>query len=380
MAMGRPPIHQRAMTPAERQRRSRALRRPSRAASRIMIFGEAIRDLHLELTSRCTLACPRCQRTADPEQLVLGDLPLEVVHRELTRAQFPEVAFVNLCGNYGDPIYHPQFHEMLRLFKAQGFKVRIETNGSYRTPAWWATTATILQRGDRLTFSIDGLEDTNPVYRVNARWPDIMAAVAAMRGRAWLIWKMIVFRHNQHQVDAARELAGELGFDEFRLVRSNRFGTRWAGAGGIDPLEPDQNWVSDRKQVARAVDRSCVDEVTITPRCAKGENIFVSSEGYLLPCCYSHIFMRQTLTAPDRHGPHDRWFERNREHFNLNRRAAAEILADPVWLELRRSWGDGTAPRVCYRQCGVVTGGDFASPVEVRRRDRVMVKLQRQTG
>ena len=185
---------------------------------------------------------------------MLGDLPLALVRCQLTRERFPEVAFVNLCGNYGDPIYHPQFHDVLRHLKGQGFKVRIETNGSYRRAEWWAVTAGILERGDPVTFSIDGLADTNAVYRVNARWPDIMAAVAALRGRAWLIWKMIVFRHNQHQTEAARALAGELGFDEFRLIRSGRFGGRWAGADGVDPLAPDREWISDRKAVAGKVE------------------------------------------------------------------------------------------------------------------------------
>ena len=44
-----------------------------------MLLGAEIGDLHIDLTSRCTLACPRCQRTADPEQLQVGDLPLVVV-------------------------------------------------------------------------------------------------------------------------------------------------------------------------------------------------------------------------------------------------------------------------------------------------------------
>ena len=69
-----------------------------------------------------------------------------------------------------------------------------------------------------------------------------------------MIWKMIVFRHNQHQVEQAMSLAGELGFDDFKLIRSNRFGGRWAGPDGIDPLEPDEAWVSDRKRMGQAVE------------------------------------------------------------------------------------------------------------------------------
>lgn len=212
-----------------------------------------VRDLHLEITSRCTLACPRCQRTSNPEEFGVNDIPLATLRRSLTRAAFPEVAFVNLCGNYGDPIYHRHFHAILRHLGAEGFRIRIETNGSYRPRAWWDTTATLLGRRDRVTFSIDGLEDTNRLYRVNSRWPDILAAIEALRGRVQLIWKLIVFRHNQHQVEAALAMAEKLGFDDFKLMRSNRFDGRWRGPDGIDLLKPDDDWISDRHRVAERV-------------------------------------------------------------------------------------------------------------------------------
>jgi MoaA/NifB/PqqE/SkfB family radical SAM enzyme len=218
-----------------------------------MLLGAEIGDLHIELTSRCTLACPRCQRTADPEQLQVGDLPLPILKKTLTRANFPALRYINFCGNYGDPIYHRQFHKVIAHVRREGFKIRIETNGSYRPAAWWARTATILSRGDQVQFSIDGLEDTNHLYRVNARWQDISAAIEELRGRVYLVWKFIVFRHNQHQIESARARAQTLGFDELRLIRSSRFDGRWRDASGIDPLKPDPQWVGGRKAISEQI-------------------------------------------------------------------------------------------------------------------------------
>jgi MoaA/NifB/PqqE/SkfB family radical SAM enzyme len=211
-----------------------------------------VRSLHVEITSRCTLACPRCQRTANSEELQVGDVPLAVI-RNVTREAFPDVAFVNFCGNYGDPIYHRHFHAVVRHMKAEGFVVRMETNGSFRSAAWWDELAAMLSRKDRVTLSIDGLEDTNHLYRVNSRWRDIMVAVEALRGRVMLVWKLIVFRHNQHQIEAAIARARDLGFDDFKLMRSNRFDGRWRGPDGIDPMKPDADWISDRGKVADRV-------------------------------------------------------------------------------------------------------------------------------
>ena len=120
-----------------------------------------------------------------------------------------------------------------------------------------------------------------------------------------------------------------------------------------------------------------MSEVEITPRCLKGEAIFVSNDGWLLPCCYVHIYLRRAMALPDKFTYNDHWFTRNRDLFDLKTRTVAEILADPRWEELRRSWTDGTAPTVCYRTCGVPTDMPFKDIDAVRQRDRTFTKLDR---
>jgi hypothetical protein len=119
-----------------------------------------------------------------------------------------------------------------------------------------------------------------------------------------------------------------------------------------------------------------VDDVEISPLCESGDGIFISTEGWLLPCCYAHIFLRRTLARPDGVKPNDLWFSRNLEMFDLSKRTVAEVLGDPRWEELRRSWTDGTAPAVCYRTCGVPKDMPFRDTQDVRGRDRTYIKLK----
>ena len=59
------------------------------------------------------------------------------------------------------------------------------------------------------------------VYRVNASYDKIIENARAfidVGGRAE--WRMIVFKHNQHQIEEAEELARKYGFKHFSLQYS----------------------------------------------------------------------------------------------------------------------------------------------------------------
>ena len=65
-------------------------------------------------------------------------------------------------------------------------------------------------------FSVDGLSDTNHLYRQNVVWDNVernMRVSFAAGGRAR--WDFIVFGHNEHQVDEAQRTSRELGCRTF---------------------------------------------------------------------------------------------------------------------------------------------------------------------
>src|SRR4051794_31873359 len=112
------------------------------------MLNASVTTLHIELTSRCTLACPRCARTLNPAELSIQDLPLEIIGRSINKHAFPKLKSVLLCGSYGDPIYHRQFHDVIAHLKSEKLGVRMDTNGSYRNKEWWERTGAILSRSD----------------------------------------------------------------------------------------------------------------------------------------------------------------------------------------------------------------------------------------
>lgn len=332
------------MSSSPRQADSRPLDPPG-----FEFLGAPVRSFNVEITNRCTLGCPECKRTNNPwVRDNLTQLPLDLLQRIFPVAERESFRglMLNLCGTYGDCIYHTRFHDVIAHFKAAGLNVMIETNGSHRTMEWWEKTVALLDGNDGITFSVDGLEDTNHIYRVNSRWRDIEDAMAYCAPRVYVSWKYIVFRHNEHQIEAAKALAGRLGVRDITLKKSARF------REDEDELAPDSGKYiglvnMNRRAVRRArsagLPAAELDaQLSIRPNCGSGKGLAITALGYLYPC--TNCESEDTET----------WFYRNREHFDLRRYSIREILTSDKWVELERLWRrSSTAPGTCAHTCGV---------------------------
>jgi hypothetical protein len=70
----------------------------------------------------------------------------------------------------------------------------------------------------------EGLEDTNHLYRQKVKWERVMENAKAFIDRGGHAkWDFIVFKHNEHQVDEARQLAMDMGFEKFQVKKTGRF-------------------------------------------------------------------------------------------------------------------------------------------------------------
>ena len=203
-----------------------------------------LENLNLELTSKCALKCLRCARTLHKGTYSITELPLDLIKKRLHLDILKGLSFVDLSGNYGDPIYHKHFLEVLKYLKSQNCPVYIETNGSGKNTNFWKSAASILDDKDVITFSVDGLKDTNSIYRVNSKWDSIQQAMEIVsKSKARADWKFIVFKHNQHQVEKAKQLSKHLGMSHFIIVKSALFGQGFLNEEGIDPLKPEDKWI-----------------------------------------------------------------------------------------------------------------------------------------
>jgi MoaA/NifB/PqqE/SkfB family radical SAM enzyme len=179
----------------------------------------------VELTSKCVLACPRCARTMDDEQLSntwkFGQLDPTVIEK---LAQMPSLRMFNFTGSYGDPIYHTQLFDIIKIAKKYGKKVDITTAGSHRSKEWWMELITLLEGKDFFTFSVDGLRHNNHIYRINSDWNSIETGMRIVaKAPINTIWKWILFKYNENDALEGYKLSQDIGIKNFQIVETDRW-------------------------------------------------------------------------------------------------------------------------------------------------------------
>lgn len=180
--------------------------------------------LELEITSKCTLYCPECPRTKDPDEQAHkwkhGEVDISVIEKMM---KLPSIKNVIFSGAYGDPIYHTKFIEIVEIVKKAGKQITVNTNGSYRSAAWWERLAPLFDAKDTFVFSIDGLPGKD-LYRVNSDWPSIETGIKIMTSKstAFIEWKWIVFKYNENDGIEGYKLSKQLGVTGFLIVGSGR--------------------------------------------------------------------------------------------------------------------------------------------------------------
>ena len=193
-------------------------------------------SVEIELTTNCAIKCPACPRTYQHvfdwdknRTWAVGHLDKNIVFNIFENEYYDSIRFV---GCYGDCIYHPNFVEIMTKACTLDKRIRADTNGAYRRKEFWQELSELpWAKRKEFRFSIDGLEDTNHIYRKGSDWQSIMMAVDTLAGGKYkpkLIWQMLVFPYNEHQVDEARSLSKRIGFDEFHASKSLRkYNPKW---------------------------------------------------------------------------------------------------------------------------------------------------------
>ncbi|KPJ74802.1 MAG: hypothetical protein AMJ54_16575 [Deltaproteobacteria bacterium SG8_13] len=324
--------------------------------------------IHWEITDLCNLKCPMCPRTDTRNRCrpVKGLQHIQFFFKDakklMPEAFLKQVQRIDFCGNFGDPCMARDFFDICEMLIARcGVTVMVSTNGSMRRPQWWERLGRLFAGTPSwLEFHVDGLADTNHLYRIGARWENIAANAAAFiaaGGRA--DWHFILFKHNQHQVQQAREMARAMGFAAFVPTDTGRF----PDGGKIAYMHPEGDWRSLEQATVRLHDdpdnaapagrsshRSMTGaDETIVCTAAEKNRFFIDAAGYLAPCCW--VSNRDPL----RPGDMLRAIAaagKDPEHFNIRRRPIADILKDDLFSRVfPQLWGAGSLA-TCRKKCG----------------------------
>ena len=302
---------------------------------------------HIEISSKCTLRCPRCARAEVPDSLINTELDLEFFRSNFT-PEFVQanVEKITFCGDDGDPIYAHDLIPTIRYIKSiKPVEIVIVTNGSHKKAEWWAELGSVLTAQDTVHFSVDGYDNaSNNLYRVNSDFKSIIQGIEQLRAvsACRLVWAAIAFKFNEDHIEYMKSLAEKLGMDVFQLTKSTKFGSFYPSYPKDDPLEPSKKFVSSSHRFEREsfnigqrrfnvvvpetnirLFKSVKETNGVRPLCEIGnKGLYIDARGRLFPCCW----------VANRYSHNSEW-QTTADQFNLHNRTLVDALGDSFWTE-----------------------------------------------
>ncbi len=311
-----------------------------------------IHSIHFEVTSKCQARCPMCPRRIHGGPLLPG-VDLE----EITLTNFIkwfDVDFIrqlnhfNMCGNLGDPIIAVDTLEIFDYLREHNpyMALQMHTNGSGRSVEWWQALAELKVK---VIFGLDGLKDTHSLYRINTDWQKIIDnAQEFIKAGGDARWDMLVFKHNEHQVDDCEKLSKELGFKGFSIKHTTRFKD-----GKLDVIDDDYNVThtlyptqqsKDMIAKVKTAERELLP--TITCKAKKDSQLYISASGNVSPCCWLDLEW-----VPEISVSRIDYMSKIKKFPNLHKTSLRGIFDSEFFSTISGCWST-TGLKECSRQCG----------------------------
>jgi len=314
------------------------------------IKGKDTEYLQLEITSYCNLECPGCERSFHKEFLsdILNKkyMSLENIKKWFTINTLPNLKLISFSGQIDEPIIHPQILDIVKYFLNEfNVNLNLSTNGSTRNEKLFRELGILCDRhrndkGNKkldIEFAIDGLADTNHIYRVGSNFNKIIKHVKAyINNGGKASWKFIMFKHNQHQLHEAKKLSDELGFSRFTYIHSKRKHSEHMNIIKIDNNKKNEN-VDNKKINCKALNHN-----------GRKGWLFVNHDGAAQPCCYFGYKLRSK-------DPLD----------NLNNISIDDYFeTSPFLNDIQQSWYTDNPHPTCSKKC---SGSGYRDDVTILR-------------
>jgi MoaA/NifB/PqqE/SkfB family radical SAM enzyme len=343
-----------------------------------------IKHIHLEITSKCNAGCPMCPRHYPHTSLLresVGniDMTLDIAKQVLQKSLLKTVSRINFCGNFGDAIANKDFIDIVEYIRSVNPNIYLilTTNAGARDTKFWVKVARLINRCD---FGIDGLSDTNHIYRQSVNWNLLERNVITYINESIKLgkqnhstWVMNIFKHNEHQIQEAKRLASKWKISNFKIRITDRFDT-WGKNGvnawpvvdknmnishiiypkghddqvPIDPInmveksinsiktqERDNNNTLTSSELETLMLRYGNDDISCDV--SKAKSIYIDYHGKLYPCCYFAV----TIIHPN--SPRSKqiaeMYSKYGKNFNdLKTNSVENIFDSGIFEEIEDGW------------------------------------------
>lgn len=311
-----------------------------------------IKDIHIEITSKCQARCPMCPRRINGG-LLNPLINIDEINLDTFKSWFPQ-SFIKqlnslfMCGNLGDPIIARDCLEILQYIRQVNptIYLSLHTNGSARTVAWWEDMAAV---DVRVVFGIDGLSDTHALYRVGTDFHQIIRnATAFILAGGSAEWHMLVFDHNEHEIDACKNLSQELGFKSFVAKHTTRF--KEGKFNVLDEVGKTTHilYPTEKSKDMMSKVTGYITDVKPEIKCKaqKSQNLYISACGKVSPCCWLDF----DWILPNQDSRID-YMDKIGVLPDLNINSLVEIFDSGFFDKIAETWNNNPLME-CSKQCG----------------------------
>ncbi len=238
---------------------------------------------NIDPSNICNLRCPLCPTG-------LGTLGRK--HGRLTLDRFQQVidqitpfAYVVELYNWGEPFLHPAIFELIHYASSRKIAVRVSSNLNHFSPGM--AEQAVASGLDAIIVSVDGATpETYEKYRRAGHLPDVLrnlrllveAKKKAKSHKPFITLRVLVNRHNEHELEALRLLAAELKVDAFTV-----------GTLFVDTTNPAQirEWLPTDQKLS-FYDYSAPKIENVWHCSDLWEGMTINWDGGLAPCCWLH--------------------------------------------------------------------------------------------
>ena len=179
--------------------------------------------LIVDPTNICNLKCPLCPTGTRTQGRRPQLMPWETFTRVIDELA-PYAYEVNM-HNWGESILHPHVFDMVEYARSRNLATNMSAH--FNTVKEDTIERLVASGLEYLCLSIDGAtQETYAKYRVGGNLEQVLEHARALVARKrearsktpYIEWQFIVFRHNAHEIETARQLAASIGVDRFRVI------------------------------------------------------------------------------------------------------------------------------------------------------------------
>lgn len=334
-----------------------------------------LNTLHLEITTKCNAACPMCSRNLEGygvnPNINIKNMTLNELKTNISVNFIEKIHRIMLCGNFGDPLMNPELILICDYLKSKNQKIKIEvhTNGGVGTVDTWRALASLTHF---CRFGIDGLEDSNHTYRRGVNWNTLMRNIETFISSGGSAeWAYLIFKHNRHQVEQAKQLSEKMGFKKFIPKLTSRYYSsngqsqvRWPVYKSKDELEyylePPQevqftDHYSDIKKVFDDTSNKFQKYIETTPikcKVKKEKSIYMDVNGRLFPCCWLGIDYSNKKTSNGTVRGLMKMQGLNEDVLKSTTGNPSDVSSEELFKSIKESWGDQNRIKKCAHICG----------------------------